>query len=83
MITHTHQKMYDIYHNLKLRSQSASSNFAILKLVVDDNELKGLYEFACTDYQNAAGKGYKVPSEKLSSLSSKSSNFFPPEEFLK
>ena len=36
--------MYDIYHNLKLRSQSASSNFAILKLVVDDNELKGLYE---------------------------------------
>jgi len=44
MITHTHQKMYDIYHNLKFRSQSASSNFAILKLVVDDNELKGLYE---------------------------------------
>jgi len=28
-------------------------------------ELKGLFEFACTDYQNASAKGFKVPSEKL------------------
>ena len=44
MITHTHQKMYDLYHNLKLRSNSASTNFAILKLVVENNELRGIYE---------------------------------------
>jgi dUTP pyrophosphatase len=44
MIAHTHQKMYDIYYNLKLRSNSASTNFAILKLAVEDNQLKKVYE---------------------------------------
>tara|TARA_B110000967_G_C18901453_1_gene575635 strand:+ start:942 stop:1526 length:585 start_codon:yes stop_codon:yes gene_type:complete len=43
-MTHEHGKMYDIYHNLKLRSNSASSNFAILKLVVENNALRGVYE---------------------------------------
>jgi tetratricopeptide (TPR) repeat protein len=28
-------------------------------------ELKGLFDFACTDYQNAQAKGYPVPAEKL------------------
>lgn len=28
-------------------------------------EIKGLFDFACTDYQNAQAKGYPVPAEKL------------------
>jgi len=43
-MTHVHGKMYDIYHNLKYRSSSASKNFAILKIVIEDNTLRGVYE---------------------------------------
>ena len=38
------QKIYDTYHNLKMRSTSAASNFAILNLVVLDPNMKTLYQ---------------------------------------
>ena len=44
-----------------------SKDYLILHVLIKYlYELKGLFDFACTDYRNAQGKGYPVPAEKLS-----------------
>ena len=35
---------YETYHNLRLRSNNSSDDFAILKLCITDESLKSIYE---------------------------------------
>ena len=46
------QKAYDIYHNLKRRSQSANNSFAILRLAVLDSDLKYAYQKKIEQHNN-------------------------------
>jgi tetratricopeptide (TPR) repeat protein len=61
--------LFDLNQALQIQRNYPEANYYRAYIY----ELKGLYEFACTDYQNAAGKGYKVPSEKL--LACQDTNF--------
>lgn len=52
MYSHIHQNMYDIYHNIKMRSDNTNSNFAILKLVIKDDSLADVYKVAIEKHNN-------------------------------
>jgi tetratricopeptide (TPR) repeat protein len=61
--------LFDLNQALQIQRNYPQANYYRAYIY----ELKGLYEFACTDYQNAASKGYKVPEEKL--LACRDTNF--------
>jgi len=61
--------LFDLNQALQIERNYAEANYYRAYIY----ELKGLYDFACTDYQNAAAKGYQVPSEKL--LACRDTNF--------
>lgn len=44
---------YETYHNLRLRSDSSSSDFAILKLCITDETLKPIYENKINKHNDA------------------------------
>ncbi len=53
--------IFDLTHAIKIEREYAAAFYYRAYIY----ELRGLYEFACTDYRNAKSKGHDVPKGKL------------------
>ena len=52
-IMNNHAQLYEIYHNLRLRSDNSADNFSILKLCIVDDSLKSIYETKINKHNDA------------------------------